>query len=196
SGTAGRNIGLIIALLVLVAVGWATAGGNFMNLDNFLVILRLASVIGVVAIGVTFVITAGGIDLSVGSVLGLASVVASLGAIQTAASGFWPLMVCVSIAVGVIAGLTNGLIIAYGKVVAFMATLAMLVGARGLAELISQRQTQVVDNQGFLNFFRGDLLGVSWVVWIFVIVAVAAWFVLNRTTFGRRTVAIGGNATA
>src|SRR5690606_37919035 len=51
-------------------------------------------------------------------------------------------------------------------------------------------------NQGFLNFFRSDLLGVSWVVWIFVIVAVAAWFVLNRTTFGRRTVAIGGNATA
>lgn len=192
----GRNVGLIIALLILVAVGWITAGADFMNLNNMLVILRLASVIGVVAIGMTFVITAGGIDLSVGSVLGLASVTASLGAIQTAASGFWPLMVFVALATGIVAGLTNGLIIAYGKVVAFMATLAMLVAARGAAELISQRQTQVVNNQGFLKFFRGDLLGISWVIWIFAIVAVVGWFLLNRTTFGRRTVAIGGNATA
>ncbi|PKQ25314.1 MAG: sugar ABC transporter permease [Actinobacteria bacterium HGW-Actinobacteria-4] len=193
---AGRSIGLLIALLVLVAVGAVTAGENFMNANNMLVILRYASVIGVVAIGVTFVITAGGIDLSVGSVLGLASIMATIGAIQTAASGFWPLMVFVAIATGVIAGLLNGLIIAYGKVVAFMATLAMLVAARGLAELISDRQTQIVDNQGFLSFFRSDLLGVSWVVWIFAIVALIGWFVLNRTTFGRRTVAIGGNATA
>ncbi len=193
---AGRSIGLIIALILLVVVGAVTAGDNFMNTNNLLVILRLASVIGVVAIGVTFVITAGGIDLSVGSVLGLSSVLASLGAIQTAASGFWPLMVFVAIAGGVIAGLVNGMIIAYGKVVAFMATLAMLVAARGLAELISQRKTQIVDNQGFLDFFRADLLGISWVVWIFAIVAALAWFLLNRTTFGRRTVAIGGNATA
>ena len=192
----GRSIGLVIALLVLVAVGWATAGSNFMSLDNMLVILRLASVIGVVAIGMTFVITAGGIDLSVGSVLGLASVVASLGAIQTASEGFWPLMVFAGIATGVIAGLMNGMIIAYGKVVAFIATLAMLVAARGAAELISQRQSQVVVNQGFKSFFRQEPLGISLVIWIFAIVAIVGWFLLNRTTFGRRTVAIGGNATA
>jgi ribose transport system permease protein len=196
ASAAGRSIGLVIALILLVIVGAVTAGENFMNFDNFLVILRLASVIGVVAIGMTFVITAGGIDLSVGSVLGLASVVATLGAIQTAASGFWPLMVFVAIAVGVLAGLVNGLIIAYGKVVAFIATLAMLAAARGAAELISQRQTQVVNNQGFLDFFRGDLLGISWVVWIFILVSVGGWFLLNRTTFGRRTVAIGGNPVA
>jgi ribose transport system permease protein len=196
ASAAGRSIGLMIALLVLVAVGAVTAGSDFMNYNNMLVILRLASVIGVVAIGVTFVITAGGIDLSVGSVLGLASIMASLGAIQTASSGFWPLMVFVAIATGVLAGLVNGLIIAYGKVVAFMATLAMLVAARGVAELVSQRQTQVVNNTGFLGFFRSDFLGISWVVWIFIIVAVVGWFVLNRTTFGRRTVAIGGNPTA
>lgn len=192
----GRNSGLIIALVVLVILGTVTAGDTFLNLDNLLVILRYASVTGVVAIGVTFVITAGGIDLSVGSVLGLCSVVASLGAVQTAASGFWPLMVFVAIATGILAGLVNGLIIAYGKVVAFMATLAMLVAARGAAELISQRKTQVIENDGFLDFFRGDLLGITWVVWIFALVAVLAWVLLNRTTFGRRTVAIGGNPTA
>lgn len=192
----GRSIGLIVALIALVVVGAVTAGDNFLTIDNLLVVLRLASIYGVLAIGVTFVITAGGIDLSVGSVLGLSTVVASLGAIQTAASGFWPLMVFVAIAVGTIAGLLNGWIIAYGKVVAFMATLAMLVAARGAAELISGRSTQAVSNTGFLSFFRGDFLGVSWVIWIFAIVAVAGWFLFNRTTFGRRTVAIGGNAMA
>lgn len=193
---AGRSVGLFIAVLLLVLIGAVTAGENFMNIDNMLVILRYASVIGVVSIGMTFVITSGGIDLSVGSVLGLASVVATLGAIQTAAEGFWPLMVFVAVAVGVLAGLTNGLIIAYGKVVAFIATVAMLASARGLAELISQRQSQIVDNDGFQDFFRYDPLGVSWVVWIFAIISLAGWFVLNRTTFGRRTVAIGGNETA
>jgi ribose transport system permease protein len=196
SGAVGRNVGLIIALLLLVIVGAITAGEDFTKFSNILVILRLASVIGVVAIGMTFVITAAGIDLSVGSVLGLCSVVATLGAVQTAAEGFWPLMVFVSIAVGVITGLVNGLIIAYGKVVAFMATLAMLVAARGAAELISQRHTKSVINQEFLSFFRDEFLGISWIIWIFAIVAVLAWFLLNRTTFGRRTVAIGGNATA
>ncbi len=196
ASSGGRSIGLIIALILLIIVGGITAGENFLSLDNMLVILRLASVIGVVAIGVTFVITAGGIDLSVGSVLGLCSVVASLTIVQSAATGFWPLMALVAIAVGIAAGFINGWIIAYGKVVAFMATLAMLVAARGAAELISQRKTQVVDNDGFKDFFRQEPLGVSIVVWIFAIVAIVAWFLLNRTTFGRRTVAIGGNATA
>jgi ribose transport system permease protein len=69
-GAAGRNLGLIIALLVLVVVGWITAGQTFMNVDNLLTIIRFASIIGVISIGMTFVITAGGIDLSVGSVMG------------------------------------------------------------------------------------------------------------------------------
>lgn len=192
----GRNTGLVAALLLLILVGIITAGDNFASWDTALVILRLASVIGVLAIGMTFVITSGGIDLSVGSVLGLSSVVATLGAVQTASSGFWPLMIFVGIAVGVLAGLTNGFIIAYGKVAAFMATFAMLVGARGIAELASQRNTLVVNNRDFTNFFRGEPLGISWVIWIFAIIAIIGWFVLNRTTFGRRTVAIGGNADA
>ena len=76
-----------------------------------------------------------------------------------------------------------------------MATLAMLVGARGLAELISGRRTQIVTNTGFLEFTPG-LIGVPVLIWIFAIVAILGWILLNRTTFGRRTVAIGGNAEA
>ncbi|GAA1799583.1 ABC transporter permease [Agromyces neolithicus] len=197
SGAAGRNLGLVIALALLIVVGVITAGDRFWNVDNFLTIIRFASIIGVISIGMTFVITAGGIDLSVGSVMGLASVVASLSWVQAAADQTsWLLMVVVALAVGGAAGFVNGIVIAYGKVVPFIATLAMLVGARGLAELLSNKTTQVVSVQGFLDFFRGDFLGIAWLNWIFLLAAVAGWFLLGRTTFGRRTVAIGGNFEA
>ncbi|CAN5201001.1 ABC transporter permease [soil metagenome] len=196
-GGVGRNLGLVIALLLVVVVGAVTAGDRFTNFENFVTIVRFASIIGVISIGMTFVITAGGIDLSVGSVMGLATVVASLAGVQAAADqSSWLLMVVIAIAVGGFAGLINGVVIAYGRVVPFMATLAMLVGARGLAELISNKQTQIVNVQGFLTFFRGDLFGIPWLIWIFVFAAVVGWFLLARTTFGRRTVAIGGNFEA
>nr|WP_241983988.1 MULTISPECIES: ABC transporter permease [Cryobacterium] len=197
AGSAGRNLGLVIAFALLIVVGILTAGDRFASFDNFVTIIRFASIVGVVCVGMTFVITAGGIDLSVGSVVGLSSVVASLTAVQLAsAQSSWLLIVVVALLVGTLAGFVNGVVIAYGGVVAFMATLAMLVGARGLAELISNRSTQIVNNQEFMGFFRADLLGVPILIWIFIIVAVAGWILLNRTTFGRRTVAVGGNAEA
>ena len=196
-GSVGRNLGLVIALVVLFIIGTVTAGDRFANVDNFLTIIRYASIIGVISIGMTFVITAAGIDLSVGSVMGLATVVGSLAAVQLAATqSSWLLMILIPLAVGAAAGLINGIVIAYGNVVAFMATLAMLVGARGLAELISGRRTQIVVNTGFLEFVRASVAGVPVLIWIFLLVAIAGWILLNRTTFGRRTVAIGGNAEA
>jgi ribose transport system permease protein len=197
SGSAGRNLGLVIALVAICAFGVITAGERFASIDNLLTILRLAAVLGVISIGMTFVITGGGIDLSVGSVIGLASVWASTLATQTMAqNSHWIVMVGCALLVGVGAGLVNGVLIAYGKVVAFIATLAMLVAARGLAEIIANRQTQVVKVQGFLDFFRDDFIGIPMLVWIFVVVAVLGWIVLNRTTFGRRTIAVGGNPEA
>jgi ribose transport system permease protein len=196
-GATGRNLGLVIALVALCIVGVITAGERFASIDNVLTILRLASVLGVISIGMTFVITAGGIDLSVGSVIGLASVWASTLATQTMAENtHWVVMAVCAIAVGAGAGLVNGVLIAYGKVVAFIATLAMLVAARGLAEIIANRRTQVVKVQSFLDFFRDDFIGIPTLVWIFVVVAVIGWVLLNRTTFGRRTVAVGGNPEA
>lgn len=193
----GHSLGLVLALVALLVVGVATSGERFVGLDNIMVILRQAAVIGVVSIGVTFVITAGGIDLSVGSVLGLSTVWASTVATQTMAEDVhWIVLVACALAVGTVCGLVNGFLVAYGGVVSFIATLAMLVAARGLAEIISDRQTQIVSVQGFLDVFRGNLLGVPVLVWVFVIVAVAGWFLLARTTFGRRTIAVGGNPEA
>ncbi|WP_286219484.1 ABC transporter permease [Paraoerskovia sediminicola] len=196
-GSVGRNLGLVLALVAICAVGFITAGDRFLSFDNIMTILRQAAIIGVLAIGMTFVITSGGIDLSVGSVMGLATVWASTLATQTMAEDFhWIVMVFTALAVGTVAGLINGVLIAYGKVVSFIVTLAMLVAARGLAEIISNRQTQIVDVDGFLDAFRGDLLGIPVLVWMFFVVAALGWVLLNRTTFGRRTVAVGGNPEA
>ncbi|MFF5790649.1 ABC transporter permease [Paeniglutamicibacter sp. NPDC012692] len=196
-GATTRSIGLVIALLGLVLIGFLTAGDRFVSVGNLLVILRLASVIGVISIGMTFVITGGGIDLSVGSIMGLTTVVATLSWVQAfAKDSHWIVMVLLALLVGVGAGFINGIVVAYGGVVAFIATVAMLVGARGLAELLANRTTQIVNVNGFKAVFSGNLLGIPVLIWIFALVVAGGWFLLNRTTFGRRTVAIGGNIDA
>ena len=108
----------------------------------------------------------------------------------------WIVMVGTALAVGAGCGVVNGLLIAYGGVVPFIATLAMLASARGLAEIISDRRTQIVNVPDFRDFFNAEILGVPVLVIIFVVVAAVAWVVLNRTTFGRRTLAVGGNPEA
>lgn len=195
--SAGRNAGLVLALALLVLVGVLTGGERFASANNALTILRLGSVIGVVSIGMTFVICGGGIDLSVGAIVALASVWATTLATQTmAADTHWGVMVFVALAVGAGCGLVNGLLVAYGRIAAFIATLAMLAAARGLAEIIAQRRTQIIRDRGFIDTLGGSVLGVPVLVLMFVAVAVAGWVLLNRTTFGRRTLAVGGNPEA
>jgi ribose transport system permease protein len=196
-GSIGRNLGLVLALVILCVVGVATAGDNFASSANVLTILRLAATIGVVSIGMTFVITGGGIDLSVGAIAALASVWATTLATQTMAEDtHWLIIVGTALLVGVGCGLVNGLLVAYGNVVPFIATLAMLASARGLAELIAQRRTQIVTVTEFKDFFGGSVVGIPVLVIMFAVVAVIGWVVLNRTTFGRRTFAVGGNPEA
>ena len=164
SGAAGRNLGLVIALVLLIVVGAITAGDRFMNVENFLTIIRFGSIIGVISIGMTFVITAGGIDLSVGSVMGLASVVASLvvgaGGIRTRPS--WLLMVAVALAVGGAAGLRqrNHHRLRQGRAVHGDPRDARRRARSGRDPLEQDDADRQV--QGFLEFFRGDFLGIAW----------------------------------
>jgi ribose transport system permease protein len=195
--SAAHNLGLVVALVLLCAVGIGTAGDRFADIDNVMTILRLAAVIGVVSVGMTFVITGGGIDLSVGAIVALSSVWCTTLATQTMAADIhWSVMAFAAVAVGAGCGLVNGLLISYGGVVPFIATLAMLASARGLAEILSDRKTQIVRVPEVREALSGDLLGVPLLVWIFAVVAVIGWVVLNRTTFGRRTLAVGGNPEA
>lgn len=192
-----RNLGLVAVLLVLYAIGAWSRPDIFLHVDrlwtNELTVLTLASSVGVIAIGMTFVIISGGIDLSVGALLALASVWSSTVATQQFGVG---VMVFTALLVGAITGLINGVLIAYGRLAPFIATLAMMVAARGLAQKISGKTTQVVKVEGITDIARNKLLGIPWLVLIFAVVAALAWVLLNRTTFGRRTAAIGGNAEA
>jgi ribose transport system permease protein len=189
---AGRNVGLVVVLVLLGVVGVSTAD-TFLTASNLLTILTSASIIGVLTVGVTFVIIGGGIDLSVGKVMALASVWSTTVATQS----FGPVvMVFCALAVGVGAGLVNGLLIAYGRIVPFIVTLAMLISAQGLAERISGRRSQIVTDHAIAGIANTRLLGIPLLVYMFAVVVAVGWVVLNRTTFGRRTFAIGGNLEA
>ncbi|MFI6820519.1 ABC transporter permease [Micromonospora sp. NPDC050187] len=194
---ARRNLGLIAVLVVLVVIGIATRpdlyGDSSWVWNNILTILKLASVVGVVAVGMTFVIIGGGIDLSVGAIVALAGVWCTTVATQSYGAGG---MIFSALTVGLAVGLVNGLLVAYGKLVPFIATLAMMVAARGLAAEISDKQTQVSDNATINGIASTDLLGIPLLVYILAAVVIAGWVLLNRTTFGRRTVAVGGNPEA
>ncbi|WP_069854077.1 ABC transporter permease [Actinoalloteichus hymeniacidonis] len=187
-----RILGLLGVLVLLCIVGVATSE-QFLSEGNISTVLRLSAAIGVVSIGMTFVIATGGIDLSVGSMVALSSV--WMTTVATQSFGIGAMIFC-GLVVGLGAGLVNGILVSYGKVVPFIATLAMMASARGLAERISGRQTQVVSQQDFLSFFRGDFLGIPVLIWIFAAVFAIGWVLLNRTTFGRRTLAVGGNPEA
>ncbi|MGP3976460.1 ABC transporter permease [Streptomyces sp. 8N114] len=190
-----RHLSLIGVLLALAVVGAITKPDEFLAAENLRLVLTQASVIGVVTVGVTFVIIGGGIDLSVGAIVALASVWATTVATQD--FGLGGMLLC-SVLVGVGCGLVNGLLIAYGPMVPFIATLAMLASARGLALQISDGKTQVVEVDAVLDLGVKDayVLGIPPIVLVFAVVCVIGWLLLNRTTFGRRTVAVGGNPEA
>ncbi|GAA4088651.1 ABC transporter permease [Nonomuraea soli] len=190
-----RHLGLVAALVLLAAVGLVTRPDTFATTSNLVSILSLAATIGVITVGMTFVIIGGGIDLSVGAIMALASVWATTLATQE----FGPfVMVLCALLVGTGAGLVNGLLISYGRLVPFIATLAMLVAARGLAQRMSDRKTQLVqaENTALVELSTTRWLGIPLLVFIFALVVALGWVVLNRTTFGRRTYAVGGNPEA
>ncbi|MFI0411471.1 ABC transporter permease [Actinomadura sp. 3N508] len=190
-----RHLGLVAALVLLCAAGLITEPENFATSGNAVGVLVLAATIGVITVGQTFVIIGGGIDLSVGSVMALASVWATTVATQSYGPA---VMAMCAILVGTGSGVVTGLLISYGRMVPFIATLAMLVAARGLAQRMSDRKTQLVrpENNAIEALSTTKLIGLPLLVYIFAAVAVAGWLLLNRTTFGRRTFAVGGNREA
>ncbi|MFB9894271.1 ABC transporter permease [Planobispora takensis] len=190
-----RHLGLVAALVLLAIVGLITQPDSFATASNLVNILSLASTIGVITVGMTFVIIGGGIDLSVGALMALASVWATT--LATQSYGPFVMILC-ALLVGAGAGLVNGFLISYGRMVPFIATLAMLVAARGLAQRMSDRKTQLIQqgNELIVELSTTRVLGLPVLVYIFALVVAVGWVLLNRTTFGRRTYAVGGNPEA
>lgn len=186
----------LIALLFLIVVV-SFLNPNFFTVDNILNILRQTSVNAIIAVGMTLVILTAGIDLSVGSVLALCGAfAASMIAIEV------PVLIAVPTALlaGAALGAISGIIIAKGKVQAFIATLVTMTLLRGVTMVytdgrpISTGFTDTAD--AFAWFGTGYAMGIPVPVWLMVIVFAAAWYLLNHTRFGRYVYALGGNESA
>jgi ribose transport system permease protein len=188
-----QELVLPIVIVALIIIGMIIRPGIFLTSDNLLNVLTQASITGIIAIGMTFVIATGGIDLSVGSALAAASIAGGL----LMPYGSWMFMFG-ALAMALLIGAINGAAIVWGKVVPFIATLAMLTIARGLALWMAERTPISLIELDILQWFgSGRVLGIIPVpALIFVIVSIVGWVVLNRTTFGRRAIAVGGNRSA
>ncbi|WP_309095454.1 substrate-binding domain-containing protein [Streptomyces sp.] len=184
--------GALTALIVLV-IAMSALSGDFLTTDNLLNVGVQAAVTAILAFGVTFVIVSAGIDLSVGSVAALSATVLAWSATSAGVPVF--LAVLLAIATGIVCGLVNGVLISYGKLPPFIATLAMLSVARGLSLVISEGSPIAFpDSVSHL----GDTLG-GWLpvpVLVMIVMGLIAAFVLGRTYIGRSMYAIGGNEEA
>ena len=197
-----RKYGIVLILLgMLIAMTFLSPA--FLTPRNLLNIVRQISVMGLIAIGVTMVIITGGIDLSSGSVLALAAVVATSLAqrLDWAEIKFPGLDVPVfvpivaALGVGAVCGLVNGSLIARFKIPPFIATLGMMTVARGFALIYSERPVSGL-KESYTYIGQGEPFGIPVPILILALVAIAAHILLNNTRFGRHIYALGGNEQA
>jgi len=195
-------LGLVVVALFIT--GAILKPDSFPTWDNIRNMLTQASVIGVLAIGMTFVIATSGIDLSVGSMVAAAGV---FGGILVDPEGSSVVFIFGALAFATLLGSINAVSVAYGRVVPFIATLAMFSVARGIALLLNDKlPVSLLDLNGgnfgdpaafsLLWFGNGRLLGIPVSVYVFLLIAIGGWVLLNRTRYGRYVVAVGGNREA
>ncbi|TWD98531.1 monosaccharide ABC transporter membrane protein (CUT2 family) [Neobacillus bataviensis] len=183
--------GIYIAFAILFVI-LSISSESFLTTTNIINILRQVSIIGIVAIGMSFVIITGGIDLSVGSIMALSAVVASSFAkADSSYSLIIPIMI--GLTVGLACGLINGVLVAKWKVAPFIATLGMMTAARGLAMVYTNGRPVIGLNNSYNNIGSGYILGLPIPVIIFIFIVAIGIFLLNFTVYGRHVFATGGN---
>ncbi len=183
---------LFIILLGVVAV-LASQNERFLTAANLLNQTRLMTELGLIAVAMTFVIITGGIDLSVGSILGLSAIL--VGELWKMGLPL-PIAAILAIAAGTLGGFVNGLIITRFRVPPLIATLATLALYRGLAEGISQAQSVRGYPAWFLSLGQGNFLGIPMQLWLLAAVIIVAVIILRVTPAGRKVYAIGNNEAA
>ena len=185
-----NNSTLVVFILMLVIAG--ILSDKFYSGDNITNVLRQSVPLGLAALGMLFVILTGGIDLSVGSVMAFISVAV---AIFIPEIGLWP-AVFASLSVAAIIGAGAGVLVTLFNIAPFIATLAMMTIARGLALIISQGQPIFIDDVTLVDFGIGYFLGLPMPVYVLLFFALLAQFIYKYTVFGRLTISIGSNETA
>ena len=186
---AGRESGGLVVLLIAIVI-LTLASNDFLTGGNLSNLVRQVAIFAIIAIGQLFVILTAGIDLSVGSVVGLSGCVTA----QLLVAG-WPIIIAilVGILLGAIIGVINGLLVTRLKLPPFIATLGMLGIARGVVLVITDAKTIQGVPEGFQTIANGSILRIPNLLIIAVIVVLAAWFVLSRTVFGRYVYAVGSS---
>lgn len=183
---------LLIGIAAVLLIG-SLLSPYFPTAGNFRNIVITGAVVSVLAIGQFMVVVTRGIDLSVGAVAALATVV---GAVLIREGVPWGVAILITLAVCTVAGIISGTLVVYARITPFIATLGMLGIAQGLAYLIQQGTLIVIEEQGFSEFLAGDVGSVPAPVIIFVAATIIFAVVMRWTTFGRQLYAIGGNAEA
>ncbi|QQN66555.1 ABC transporter permease [Bradyrhizobium diazoefficiens] len=189
-----RHETMLAAILIVALIGLGALNNRFLTIDNLLNQGRLTTEVGLIALPMTFIIITGGIDLSVGSIVGLCAIMLGY---SWKSFGFpLPLAICFSLLVGAAAGFLNGIVITRVKVPPLIMTIATLALYRGLAEGISQARSVRGYPEWFYFIGQENLFGVPAQLWLLLIAIVVSAIVLDRTTFGRTLYAMGNNETA
>jgi ribose/xylose/arabinose/galactoside ABC-type transport system permease subunit len=183
-----------LGVLALLVLAMALLSPYFLSISNFLNILLATAVIGVLAIGATFVICSAGLDLSLGSVVGFSGVVGALAVEEVGLP--WPFAVPGCLLAGLFCGAINGLLVTRAKIPAFIVTLGMLGLARGAALVLTNGKPVYGLPESLVYLGQGRPFGVPMPVFIFMGVALIAHYVLASTKFGRYTLVIGDNEAA
>jgi len=185
------NYGMVVVLVIFVIIA-RVAYEDFFTLNNVSNLFSQVAPEAIVALGMTLLLISGGFDLSVGSIFGAASVVFATTSMQMP---LW-LSALVSLAVGVLCGIINGLIVTGLKVNAFIATLGTSSLFMGAAFVYSNSTAVFSDAPGFTTLGNGQFLGIWITVWVLLVAGVIFAFVLSRTPYGRSVFAVGGNLEA
>jgi ribose transport system permease protein len=185
----GNLILILIAGIIILAI----FSPKFLTTNNIRNLVRQTSIIGVVAIGMTFVIISGGIDLSVGSILGVASIVSSM---LMAGGMNIGLALIITLVVSTILGVINGIVVFDGKVPPFIATLGMMTAARGIVMLVSDARMIAGLPKIFTNFAQITIIGLPSLFFVWLIVIIVAYIITTQTVIGRNLFAFGSNPEA
>lgn len=180
----------ISVVFVLLFIFFSVRADAFLTPENLVNVLRQIAPTVIVAMAMTFVITTGQIDLSVGSVLGLSAALLGI----WAATGNGLIALVGTLVLGLVVGLTNGALAAYGRMQSFIVTLAALTAFRGVALYATEGYSTPIDSTFLLPIGQGKFLGLYTPTWIAIATVALAWYVFNHTRFGRYVIAVGSNA--
>jgi ribose/xylose/arabinose/galactoside ABC-type transport system permease subunit len=187
-----QKFGLLFVIIFLSLI-MSIIKPVFMTSGNIVNVLRQVSMNGILAVGITFVILTGGIDLSVGAIVAVTSVIS--GRLLEEGHGFG-MALSLGMTSALAFGLFNGILIALGGLPPFIATLSTMAIARGTALVYSDGRPYLILHSGYLAIGKGSTFGVPNPIWILLVVCVLAYIILNFTVFGRHIYAFGGNRQA